>query len=100
MATTSADSTPQALNENIKKGKFERLYFLYGDEQFLIDEALKNLSDAVLGDSIRDFNMNVFYGGDADAATIRDAIETLPMMALNRLVIIKEAQELSEKEWT
>lgn len=96
----AADFTPQSLSENIKKGKFERLYFLYGDEQFLIDESLRSLTDAVLGDSIRDFNLNVFYGGDADAVAIRDAIETLPMMAPNRLVIVKEAQELNEKDWT
>ncbi|MNK96739.1 DNA polymerase III subunit delta [compost metagenome] len=46
-----------------------------------------------------DFNYSMFYASDADISVVRDAVETLPMMAPNRLVILKEAQELTDKEW-
>jgi len=41
----------------------------------------------------------LFYASDAEVSAVRDAVETLPMMAPKRLVILKEAQELTDKEW-
>jgi DNA polymerase-3 subunit delta len=91
--------TPERLLSTLTKGQLHPLYFFYGDETFLIDEALVELERAVLGDGLRDFNLNTFYGSEADVSQIRDAVETLPMMANMRVVVIKDAQELSDKEW-
>ncbi|HVK61002.1 MAG TPA: DNA polymerase III subunit delta [Bdellovibrionales bacterium] len=91
--------TPQSLTEAVNRGEIYPLYFLYGDETYLIDDALANLESVILGDGLRDFNLNSFYGSEADPAQVRDAVETLPMMAQVRVVIIKEAHELGEKDW-
>jgi DNA polymerase-3 subunit delta len=96
---SEAGWTPQRLNDSIKRGEVYPLYYLYGDETFLIDESLASVMETALGEGLRDFNLNVFYGADADASLIRDAIETLPMMAQVRVVVVKDAQELTEKEW-
>jgi len=99
MAAESSQWTPQSLTNATVKGDIYPLYFLYGDETFLIDEALAQLEVAALGDGLRDFNLNTFYGSEADAAQIRDAVETLPMMSQVRVVVVKEAHELSDKDW-
>jgi DNA polymerase III subunit delta len=91
--------TPQRLNDTVARGEIYPLYFLYGDETFLIDEALASIEHTTIGDGMRDFNLNTFYGGETDASQIRDAVETLPMMSPVRLVVVKDAQDLSEKQW-
>jgi DNA polymerase-3 subunit delta len=91
--------TASKLQESLRKKDLYPLYFFYGDETFLIEEALHELIDFALGDSLRDFNLNTFYAADADASEIRDAIETLPMMAATRVVVLKEAQDFKDKEW-
>ena len=91
--------TPQSLQAATAKGEIYPLYFLYGDETYLIDEALQQLEAAALGDGLRDFNLNTFYGSEVEAEQIRDAVETLPMMSQVRVVVIKDAHELSDKDW-
>lgn len=94
-----ADWSPQALETSIEKGEVYPLYFLYGDETFLIEEMLTTLVNTALGEGLRDFNLNTFYGGEADPAQIRDAVETLPMMAQVRVVVVKDAHDLNDKDW-
>lgn len=91
--------TPQSLEDSLAREEVYPLYVFYGDETFLVDESLAKLEKLALGDGLRDFNFNVFYGDDADGSRIRDAVETLPMMATNRVVVVKEAQDLSEADW-
>lgn len=91
--------TPQLLTETIRKGSYYPLYYLYGDETFLIEDALGELQTAALGEGPRDFNHNTFYATEAEISQIRDAVETLPVMARLRVVVVKEAHELKDKDW-
>lgn len=99
MASPTVGWTPQDLQDSIRRKDLYPLYFLFGDETFLVDEALAELQAMALGDGLRDFNLNTFYGDEADATVLRDALETLPMMAPSRVVVLKEAQDLKEREW-
>lgn len=91
--------TPQRLSDTIARGEIYPLYFFYGDETFLIDEALVEIEKTVIGEGLRDFNLNTYYGGETEPSAIRDAVETLPMMSQVRLVVLKDAQDLSDKDW-
>jgi DNA polymerase-3 subunit delta len=91
--------TPQRLNDTVEKGQLYPLYLFHGDETFLIDEALHAIEEVAIGEGMKDFNLNTFYGAEAEPASVRDAVETLPMMSPVRLVILKDAHELNEKDW-
>lgn len=92
--------TPQRLMDSTARGEIYPLYLLHGDESFLIDEALAAIEGVALQtEGLRDFNLNTFYGGETDPGTIRDAVETLPMMSQVRVVIVKDADELKDKDW-
>lgn len=48
---------------------------------------------------MRDFNLSTFDAMDSAPDLVRDALETLPMMAPNRVVVLKNAQQFSDKQW-
>lgn len=89
----------QKFYRDLESGKLAPLYFLFGEEPYLLQQSAERFKYAVLQEGAADFNFTLFYASDAEADNIRDAVETLPMMAPRRLVILKEAQELTDKEW-
>lgn len=89
----------QKFYKDLEKGQLAPMYLIFGEEPYLLNQSVERFKYAVLTEGAVDFNYSLFYASDADVATVRDAVETLPMMAPRRLVIIKEAQELNDKEW-
>lgn len=89
----------QKFYKDLEKGSFHPLYFLFGEEPYLVEQALQRIKWSCLAEGASDFNLNQFYASDCDITQVLDAVETLPMMAACRVVIVKEVQELSEKEW-
>lgn len=90
----------QKFYRDLEKGELSPLYFLFGEEAYLLNQCVDRFKYAVLTEGAIDFNYSLFYASDADISNVRDAVETLPMMAPKRLVILKEAQELTDREWT
>ena len=82
--------------KDIKNKKFEKIYFLHGEEGFFIDEITNALVENVLEDQERDFNQAVMYGKDSEVLNIISEARGYPMMAARKLVIIKEAQDLKD----
>ena len=85
----------KAIIENIKKGQFQPVYFLQGEEAFFIDEISDYITHKVLDESERDFNQVVLYGKEIEVQDILNEARQFPMMASHRIVVVKEAQELS-----
>lgn len=86
------------LSEQLAKGEWKPLYLLFGEEMFIIDDLIARFRERISAEGLVDFNLNIFYGGDADVGTIRDTIETLPMMSSRRLVIVKQVDSLKAGE--
>lgn len=89
----------QKFYRDLEEGRFAPLYFIHGEEPYLLQQSLERFKYAVVQPEMMDFNYNLYYAGDAETSHVRDAVELLPMMAPRRLVILKEAQELSDREW-
>jgi len=83
----------------LKEQKFSPLYFFYGDEPYLIQQAVQYLKTCALHGMMIDFNFTSYYAADIDVINIRDEVETLPMMSARRVVILREVQDLTDKEW-
>lgn len=95
----ASDWTYNRLTQTLKKGEFAPLYCLFGEESFLALRAKEEIIEAVVPEGMRDFNLNIFDGVDCDVARVRDALETLPMMSPNRLVVLLNSDKLKDKEW-
>lgn len=71
--------------------------FAYGDDEHLRDETVSAVVDAMLDPATRDFNLDQLRGGDADPEGLASMLATPPMMAEHRVVVIRDAQQLSPK---
>ncbi len=86
------------LLRNFKGGKFPAILFMQGDEPFYIDRLGDWLEKYALPEEQQGFNQSVLYGRDVNAGIIINASRRFPMMFTHQLVLIKEAQNLGEKE--
>lgn len=82
----------------LKARKYAPVYFLYGAEQYYIDELSNYAEQHILNEGEKGFNQMVFYGKDSDAGTIINNAKRFPMMADYQLIIVKEAQNLKGLE--
>jgi len=83
---------------SLKKGSVLPLYLLYGEEEFLIQEALDLIVHQVVDPGTRDFNFNAVYCRDTRVPEIVNLAQTLPFMAKTRLVIAKDFDALKAAE--
>ncbi len=89
----------QVLFRELQDQKFHPIYTFWGEEIFLLEETLKSLKDHLLPESAADFNLNVFFAKEDDAATIRDAALDFPVFVPRRVVIVRQMELFSDKEW-
>jgi DNA polymerase-3 subunit delta len=91
--------TRKDLLQSVKKGQLEPVYFLFGSEDFLRDEAANAVANAALiGTLLREFNDSTFSLRTGDARDAIAAAEQLPMMSQRRVVRIRDLGKLNEKD--
>lgn len=81
--------------EAVKAGKTASLYFLYGPEEYLRRELVRELIKAVLPGSNRAFNLDIFHGDEFDRALFDDRVSSFPLFAERRMVILKNFTTLA-----
>lgn len=86
---------PDEFEKAVKRGDISPLYYVYGDEPYLVERGVKLLLDRVVSPDFRDFNLNVFYGNECKGEEIVEVAQTLPMFADRRLVLVKKGDGLS-----
>jgi len=80
----------QDLISGIKQGNISPLYLFFGEEEFLIQEAVNLVINKVVDPGTRDFNFNTLYCKDTSSSELVNLCLTLPFMSEKRLVIAKE----------
>ncbi|MBN9297111.1 MAG: DNA polymerase III subunit delta [Filimonas sp.] len=81
-----------------KKGTFKPIYWLEGEESYFIDQVVNYAEHKILNESEAGFNLTVFYGRDADWASVVNACRRYPMFAERQVVLLKEAQQMRDVE--
>lgn len=81
--------------KDLKNGQYQPVYFLQGEEPYYIDQVSDYINKHVLDEGERDFNQSILYGKDISIQDILNESRQYPMMASHRVVIVREAQELS-----
>ena len=81
--------------KELKAKQYRPIYYLMGEESYYIDLIADYITDNVLNDTEKEFNLTVVYGADVDVATIINAAKRYPMMSEHQVVVVKEAQKLA-----
>ena len=79
-----------------KKKSFKPVYWLEGEEEYYIDQLMNYAEHELLPESEASFNLTVFYGRDADWASVMNACKRYPMFAEKQVVLLKEAQHMKD----
>lgn len=84
----------KAIIDKAKKGDFDNVYLLHGEEPYYIDLICDAIVANALREEERDFNQSILYGRDIDAGSLIAELKAYPMMAERRLVVLREAQDM------
>jgi DNA polymerase III subunit delta len=85
------------LLRRIQKGDYAPVYFLYGPDEFAVQELVKALKEKIASGPMAQFNSDELSGQSLSWASILERVHTLPMMASHRLVIAWNAEKLFKK---
>ncbi|MSR06288.1 MAG: DNA polymerase III subunit delta [Gemmatimonadetes bacterium] len=89
MAPLSLNAAYKALNQ----GELVPVYYLTGDADILKEDLTKALVTAAIDPAARDFNLDVRSAGDLDGESLHALVETPPMLAERRVVVVKNLEQ-------
>jgi DNA polymerase-3 subunit delta len=89
--------TFDALFRSLKKGALDPVYYLYGDEDVLKQEAIRSLLEHALDAATRDFNLDQRDAASLDAEAFHALVQTPPMLAQRRVVVVRGVEQLRKK---
>lgn len=80
----------KSLNEDIKNGRFKKVYLLYGEEAYLKKQYKDRLTKAMIpdGDTI---NYAYYEGKGIRPGELIDLAETMPFFAERRLIVVENS---------
>ena len=89
-------STVSMFRKNLSAKKLYPIYFIAGEENFLLDDCLKRIEKVVNTD---DLNREVFQATENTGSDVLNSIETLPFLTDKRIVILKSANKLKNDDF-
>ncbi len=93
MPEQTFDATLRAL----KKGDIAPVYYLVGAEDLLKADLAREITDRVLDPALRDFNFDQRTATSLDPEELSTLLNTLPMMADRRVVILRDVEGWQKK---
>lgn len=79
------------LKNNIKKDSLFSFMVLYGDEVFLIDEAVKAIIDKYLSQDFKEMNYNRFEKIENSFDEFYETVNTFPFMSDKKVIVVNES---------
>jgi DNA polymerase III subunit delta len=86
-----------ALFRGLAKGEIAPVYYLYGPEEILKDEAVRAILERALDPAFRDFNLDQRTAAQLDPDDLFALCATLPMMADRRVVVLRDLEATKRK---
>ena len=81
--------TYEEIVRNLKNRVYAPVYFLMGEEDYYIDRIAEYITDTVLNETEKEFNLSVIYGADTDLPSIINAAKRYPMMSEHQVIVVK-----------
>src|SRR5215207_3797554 len=91
-----ASAGEKALHSALKKRVFDPVYYLFGEDDFLKEQATRDLIEAAVDPATRDFNLELRRASELDPEALDALLSTPPMLAERRVVVIREVDKLKK----
>ena len=91
-----ATAGEKALHAALKKRVFDPVYYLFGEDDFLKEQASRDLVQAAVDPGTRDFNLEVRRASDLDAEALDALLSTPPMLAERRVVVLRDVDKMKK----
>jgi len=79
----------EKLLADLKKGIVAPCYLLYGEEEYLINEALQQIIDLIIPQADRDFGLSFLDGQDMDIGSVIEDILTPSLLGSRKVVVVR-----------
>lgn len=88
------------IKKQLKSGEFERLYMLYGDENYLKAYYCAEIAKKVVS-GMESFNLHKFYADNLNLSQLEAAIDNMPLMSDRKCIILHDIdpEGLKADEW-
>ena len=86
----------RAFQKSIRERTFAPVYYVHGDDDYLKEDAVRQLIAAVVDPATKEFNLEIRRGGEVDAGTLGSLLDTPPMMAERRMVVVRDVGALKK----
>jgi DNA polymerase III subunit delta len=86
----ATDAALKTLRDAVKRRHFDGAYYIYGDDEYQKNDAVKQLLAAAVDPATRDFNLDTRRGVDLDVESLGSLLGTPPMMAERRVTVIRD----------
>ena len=81
--------TLEKVYADLEKGVLSPCYLLYGEEEYLITDALQKILDIILPQADRDFGLFFLDGENADIDNLSDLILTPSLLSGRKVVVVR-----------
>ncbi|MDP2302226.1 MAG: DNA polymerase III subunit delta [Ignavibacteria bacterium] len=98
MAVKSNSSSISDIPALIKKNQILPIYFLFGEDSFLIRQTAEYMEKQLAPLVGTDFDRETYYGSKATAPEILDFANSFPFSGDKKLVIVKEFEKMKDAE--
>lgn len=82
----------------LKKGKFAPCYLLYGEEEYLLGEALQQILDVIIPADDRDFGLFFIDGGNEDVDLLKNHLLAPSLLGGPKVVVVKNTTIFQSRE--
>jgi DNA polymerase-3 subunit delta len=88
----------EKIYNNLKKGVVAPCYLLYGEEEYLVNEALNKILDIIVPEGDRDFSLFYLEGENTDIDSLIDNVLTPSLLGDRKVIVVKNTTIFTSRE--
>ena len=94
----AGDIRPESIIKSLEKGHLAPFYLFYGPGEFRTEKLLEKIKTSFLPESVRDLNLEFFYGGETAPEEVIQRARSMPFMAKSRLIVVRRVEEFRKEQ--
>ncbi|OQW49359.1 MAG: hypothetical protein A4S09_12050 [Proteobacteria bacterium SG_bin7] len=98
----AAGTSPNTFYEKISK-KLDPVYFFFGDETYLLEDAIKRVHQKVFGSfdlkPSENLSLEIFFGSERNVEGVVNSANSLGFFSQDKMILIKEANLFKDKDF-